>query len=132
MGMKINEILQNLKELSKSQGHWGRILEDLLREREEDVDAWKETIFLLEREEFESVLDLILYFKEGKTKFPSPQPEVQKPENYITLWAEDYDTDVWQDYCDAAHVSYECDHIRIWFDLQNVTGYAGDYPEGGK
>lgn len=45
---------------------------------------------------------------------------------YITLYADEYDCDVWKEYCDAAGVSYETTEITIKFKGDDV-----EYQENG-
>lgn len=40
--------------------------------------------------------------------------------NYIVLYADDYDWDVWQDYCDVCGVTYNATYIKIKFNYKNV------------
>lgn len=43
-----------------------------------------------------------------------------KPKNYIVLYADETDTDIWQDYCDACNVPYTATQITIYFTDNNV------------
>lgn len=40
--------------------------------------------------------------------------------NYITIYAEDFDTDVWASYCCAAGVPLSADSITIKFNDEDV------------
>lgn len=40
--------------------------------------------------------------------------------NYIILYADDYDHDVWQEYCDVCGVGYNATYIKIKFNYKNV------------
>lgn len=41
--------------------------------------------------------------------------------NCITIYAEDYRTDIWQEYCDICAVPYEATEITIEFKDENVS-----------
>lgn len=66
MGMKIDQILKEIESLSHSQGFWGRLLRDMMECKEENPDAWEKYAAELEAEEFETTLDMVLFFEEGK------------------------------------------------------------------
>jgi hypothetical protein len=40
--------------------------------------------------------------------------------NFIKIWAQDFDQDVWEEYCDACNVPYDTTHIRIYFDDEDI------------
>lgn len=40
--------------------------------------------------------------------------------NYIVLYADDYDYDVWVEYCDICHVPHSATSIEIKFNLNDV------------
>ena len=42
--------------------------------------------------------------------------------NYIKIWAEDFDRDIWRDYCDACNVPYDSISIKIYFNDEDVEG----------
>lgn len=42
-------------------------------------------------------------------------------ENYIVIYADDFDTDIWKDYCVACNVPRSATSIKITFDDDNVT-----------
>lgn len=62
--MKEAQILEIIEKLSHSQGLYGRILRDLEEMQKNDPDTYKETIELLEKQDFKTELDLILYIEE--------------------------------------------------------------------
>ena len=39
---------------------------------------------------------------------------------YIILYADDYDYDVWEEYCDICGVDCDATYIKIHFDDKNV------------
>ncbi len=39
---------------------------------------------------------------------------------YIILYADDYDCDVWEEYCDACNVSHYATYIKIKFNANDV------------
>ena len=45
--------------------------------------------------------------------------------NYITLYADEYDQDIWEDYCNIARAPKSSETITIYFDPAN-TEYAGE------
>ena len=49
--------------------------------------------------------------------------------NYIALYAEDFDWDVWQEYCDICGAGYDATCIRIKFDLDDVEYDCDDDDE---
>lgn len=40
--------------------------------------------------------------------------------NYIVLYADDYDWDVWEQYCDICGVDYNASYIKIKFKSEDV------------
>jgi hypothetical protein len=40
--------------------------------------------------------------------------------NYIVLYSDDYDYDVWEEYCDICGVSRNATSIKIKFNLKDV------------
>lgn len=42
-------------------------------------------------------------------------------ERYIVLYADDYDCDVWEKYCDALCVEHDAIVIRVNFDKSDVV-----------
>jgi len=40
--------------------------------------------------------------------------------NYIILYADDYDCDAWEEYCDACGVSYDEAYIKVKFNINDV------------
>lgn len=39
---------------------------------------------------------------------------------YIILYADDFDCDVWEEYCDVCGVSYNSTYIKIKFNTANI------------
>lgn len=66
---------------------------------------------LLEKQEILNDLDGIVKELQEKTK---------EELNYITLYADETDTDVWEGYCENAEVSKDSTIIRIFFNPKNV------------
>ena len=66
MPMKEKEILNTILDLSHSQGRWGRLYNSLMWTKENDPENYAEYMHDLELEGFETTLDLVLYFEEGK------------------------------------------------------------------
>ena len=46
--------------------------------------------------------------------------------NYIVLYADDYNCDVWKNYCDVCGVGYNAICIKIKFDLKDVEYETDD------
>ena len=40
--------------------------------------------------------------------------------NYIVLYADDYNYDVWEEYCDICGADYDATYIRIKFKSEDV------------
>lgn len=59
--MKINEILEAIKELAKSQGFYGRMYANLMELKENDGEAWAELVEKLEAKKFKNTLDFIFW-----------------------------------------------------------------------
>lgn len=62
--MKREEILKIIKDLSHSQGLYGRILRDLLEMKSESPEEFEECMQTLEAQNFKEPLDLIRYIEE--------------------------------------------------------------------
>ena len=60
--MKRNAILKTIKDLSKSQGAYGRLLDTIKTLSKEDYNTF---MLHLEAHNFSSPLDLIMYFEGG-------------------------------------------------------------------
>lgn len=59
--MKEREILDTFERLAQSQGSYGRMLRDLEETKKTDPEAYKETMELLEAQNFKDSVDLIMY-----------------------------------------------------------------------
>lgn len=66
MPMKEKEILAVILDLSRSQGRWGRLYQNLMEIKEGNPEAYAETVHEWELEGFETPLDVVLFFEEGK------------------------------------------------------------------
>ena len=42
--------------------------------------------------------------------------------SYIVIYAEDFDQDIWEDYCKICGVSTDCTYIKIKFLPEEVEG----------
>ena len=62
--MKIDEILDVIAGLAKSQGFYGRLLESLLGIRDNSPDDWENVVADLENLNFKEPLDVVLYFEQ--------------------------------------------------------------------
>ena len=61
--MNREQILQVIRELAKSQGFYGRLLENLMEMRDERPDELDNYLSLLESKNFQDTLDVVLYFE---------------------------------------------------------------------
>lgn len=59
----IDDILNVIGDLSKSQGFYGRLQRDLIELRDNDADAWQDVVDNLEAQHFRTTLDVVLYFE---------------------------------------------------------------------
>ena len=64
--MKMPEIMQEIERLAHSQGFYSRLYLELLELKETDIEEYERLSIELEKEGFESLLDIVLYFEEGK------------------------------------------------------------------
>lgn len=61
--MKMNEIITEIRTLAKSQGFYGRLLEQLLTMQDDNPEAYEMVSEELERQKFRDPVDLILYLE---------------------------------------------------------------------
>ena len=61
--MKINDILDAICELACSQGFYGRLYEQLMEIKDNDTDTWNKIVSELEKQNFKTTLDMVLYFE---------------------------------------------------------------------
>ena len=61
--MCIDEILDVIENLSKSQGFYGRLLARLEELKNEDVQSYQKVVQELEGQNFKDSVDLVLYFE---------------------------------------------------------------------
>lgn len=61
--MKIEQILELIFGLSHSQGFYGRLYRDLMEVKNNDSEQWQKIVDELEGQNFQSDLDVILYFE---------------------------------------------------------------------
>lgn len=62
--MKMDEILDAITELSYHQGFYGRLLRDILELKNTDKDGYNDLKKELEKQNFKTTLDMILYFEQ--------------------------------------------------------------------
>lgn len=62
--MDINEIMDAILDLARSQGFYGRLYNYLVDIRDNDEDTWVKVVDELENQKFPTVLDMILYFEQ--------------------------------------------------------------------
>lgn len=61
--MKMSEIITEIRTLAKSQGFYGRLLEQLLTMQDDNPEAYEMVSVELERQNFRDPVDLILYLE---------------------------------------------------------------------
>lgn len=61
--MKINDILNEIRELANSQGFYGRLYRDLIELQQNDLEQYNSIKEELESQNFHDTLDLIMYLE---------------------------------------------------------------------
>lgn len=61
--MKINDILNEIRELANSQGFYGRLYRDLIELQQNDLERYNSIKEELESQNFHDTLDLIMYLE---------------------------------------------------------------------
>lgn len=61
--MTYNEIKQVIQNLSKSQGFYGRLLEQMNEVEENDIDQFNHMADYLESQNFKDPVDVVLFFE---------------------------------------------------------------------
>ena len=61
--MKMNDILNAIRELASSQGFYGRLYRDLTELKENDLEQYNSIKEKLESQNFHDTLDLIIYLE---------------------------------------------------------------------
>lgn len=61
--MKMNEILDTIRALARSQGFYGRLLRAILECKESDPDAYEAYAAHLEAQNFRDPIDMVLFFE---------------------------------------------------------------------
>ncbi len=59
----IDDIMDEIENLARSQGFYGRLHRDLCEIRDNDADAWQEVVEKLEAQHFRTTLDMVLFFE---------------------------------------------------------------------
>ena len=62
--MKMGQILLEIRNLSYSQGFYGRLLRSLLELKDHNPDEYEEVKNQLEGQNFQDVVDMVLYFEQ--------------------------------------------------------------------
>lgn len=62
--MDRNDILDAIRELSFSQGFYGRLLRDFMELKAYDPDAFDDVMTQLEAQKFGDTLDMVLFFEQ--------------------------------------------------------------------
>jgi len=62
--MSIDDVMENVEQLSHSQGFYGRLYERLCEIRDNEPDAWDKVVTDLEAQHFRTALDMVLYFEQ--------------------------------------------------------------------
>ena len=71
--MTIDQILEVISGLSRSQGHWGRLLEEILEAKEQDPKKYEEWAKGMEDKNFSDALEVVLFFEEGSLPKDCPK-----------------------------------------------------------
>ena len=71
--LTVDGILDVIRGLAKSQGHWGRLLEEILESKADDPDAYGEWARNMEAKRFADALEVVLFFEEGKLPKACPK-----------------------------------------------------------
>ena len=61
--MKMNEILQEIQSLARSQGFYGRLYRNLIEYRDNDPESYEAITEMLESQHFNSPVDMVLFFE---------------------------------------------------------------------
>lgn len=61
--MKIQEILDNIKLLAKSQGFYGRLYRDIMEMKTFDPKKYNKWVEFMESQNFETPVDLVFFFE---------------------------------------------------------------------
>lgn len=61
--MKMEDILNAIRELASSQGFYGRLLRDLTELKENDLESYNSIKEELESQNFQNAVDLVMYFE---------------------------------------------------------------------
>lgn len=61
--MDIDDILDSIKGLARSQGYYGRLYEHLIDIRDNDDEKWQNVVEQLEAQHFRTSLDMVLFFE---------------------------------------------------------------------
>ena len=61
--VKIQEILDNIKLLAKSQGFYGRLYRDIMEMKTFDPKMYDKWVEFMESQNFETPVDLVLFFE---------------------------------------------------------------------
>ena len=59
----MNDVLEVVRELSYSQGFYGRLLRDLLEIRDNDSEKWEELCEYITAQKFTEPLDVVYFFE---------------------------------------------------------------------
>ena len=73
--MTADDILAVILGLSRSQGHWGRLYEEIAESRDSDPEAYAEWAAGMEAKNFATPLEVVLFFEEGS--LPAACPKVR-------------------------------------------------------
>ena len=62
--MKMNDILNAIRELAASQGFYGRLLRSLMDTKRNDPDRYGKIVETLEAQHFGDAVDMVLFFEQ--------------------------------------------------------------------
>lgn len=61
--MKMEKIMESIKQLSASQGFYGRLYNTIITAQKNDIETYNNIKNELEKQQFKDTLDLIFYFE---------------------------------------------------------------------
>lgn len=73
--MTADDVLAVILGLARSQGHWGRLYEEIVESRDSDPKAYAEWAGGIEAKNFATPLEVVLFFEEGR--LPAACPKVR-------------------------------------------------------
>lgn len=63
-GYDVDQVIELVRQLSRSQGYYGRLLERILYLREYEPEAFEEFKMVIEDQHFKDPVDVVLFFEQ--------------------------------------------------------------------